>query len=325
MHLSDSVRTYSVFSNCTFSNNYTINLGGAIYYQDDGFFRLLKDGDDQNEHSFSAPALLGNAMYLGSGSGDSNRNDAAVHRISESQCKLPFIEKVWNDAPFNTIYTLCAWDGLLYAGGRYDEKIYRSPDGLVWTEVFDIITTRSWDASIVFNGSIYFASTEQGTDTWRVAFWRSSDGITLEKVFETEPSSQKINPHRVFSIINDTLMMSIKGGPKGIIMMSRDGTDWEEYYTNDEYRYLNDMIEFNGEYYLGTSSKNDGGALYRSFDGQNWRMIRNWTDGSGNWHSSVHEMVIFEDELYLAHSGNKEDTWVEVLKTTDGENFTKVI
>ena len=155
-------------------------------------------------------------------------------------------------------------------------------------------------------------------------FWRSSDGITLDKVFETDPSPQKINPHREFSIIDDTLMMSIKGGPQGIIMMSRDGTNWEEYFSTDEYRYLNDIIEYDGTYYMGASSQNDGGALYSSVDGENWSMIRNWTDGSANWHNTVGEMVIFENELYLALNGNKDDTWVEILKTVDGENFTEV-
>ena len=300
------------------------NIGGAIYYQHDGVFRLLKEGDDTYEQSFCEPAILGNAMYVGSGSSVAGRHDAAVHRIWETDGVLPFIEKVWDDAPFNTIYTLCSWNGMLYAAGRYDEKIYRSPDGVEWSEAFDVITTRAWDASIVYSGSIYFASTEQGTDTWTVAFWRSTDGITLEKVFETDPWHQMIYPHREFSIINDTLMMSIKGGPRGIIMMSRNGTDWEEFFSNGDYRYLNDLIEFNGAYYLGTASQRDGGALYRSSDGENWSMIRNWTEGTRNWHNTLHKMVIFEDELYLGLNGNKEDSWVEILKTRDGENFTKV-
>lgn len=300
------------------------NIGGAIYYQDDGVFRLLKEGDDTYEHSFCEPAILGNAMYVGSGSSVAARHDAAVYRISEIDCKLPFIEKVWDDAPFNTIYTLCSWNDELYAAGRYDEKIYRSSDGVEWSEAFDVITTRAWDASIVYNGSIYFASTEQETDTWNVVFWRSTDGITLEKVFETDPSSGKIYAHREFSIINDTLMMSIKGGPRGVIMMSRNGTDWEEFFSNEDYRYLNDLVEFKGAYYLGTASQRGGGALFQSLDAVNWTIIRNWTDGTRNWHNTVHRMVVFEDELYLALNGNKEDAWVEILKTGDGENFTKV-
>jgi len=238
--------------------------------------------------------------------------------------KGPVIKLVWDSAPFNTIYTLCEWNDVLYAGGRYDEKIYRSHDGVEWSVAFDQKTTYAWESSMVFNGSIYFGSTEDISGKWTVMIWRSSDGITLEKVFESDPSVEKIMPGRRFSIMNENLLLPIRGGTDGIVIGSSDGLNWETIFISEEYTNPNDIFEFNDAYYLSVSSKQNGGALFRASDGENWETIRNWTQGNKDWHGTVGHMVIFEDELYLAHNGNKENTWVEILKSSDGENFTEV-
>ena len=68
--------------------------------------------------------------------------------------KGPKIERVWNSAPFNTVFTLVTFQGQLYAAGRYDERIYRTPDGYTWTPVFSQNTTYAWFTSTVYNGDL---------------------------------------------------------------------------------------------------------------------------------------------------------------------------
>ena len=232
------------------------------------------------------------------------------------------VQPVWDSAPFNVIFTLCEWNGYLYAGGRYNERIYKSSNGVTWTPAFSAKTSYAWDASIVYDGSMYFASSETESDEWFVKVWRTTDGNTLTKVFESEHYTEKVMSARKFNIYNDTIAIGLKR--TGAMIRSRDGTNWEKVQISSAYSSLNHIIEFKEMYYLTGASTNNGGALFRSSDCNEWDLIQTWKDGTIDHHSGAGSMVIFNEWLYICNNGNKITTWGVVLKTEDGENFTEV-
>ena len=232
------------------------------------------------------------------------------------------IEVAWDSAPFNVIQTLCTWNDDLYAAGRSSERIYRSSDGEEWEPAFKVRTSYAWDASIVFNGALYVGSSEQSSGEYFVTIWRSTDGVTLEKVYESEHFSYKISCARRFGFYEDSLVLGLKQA--GMMVMSQDGTNWEEFMSSDEYRTLNDVLEYDGYYYVSAGDPDAGGAVYRSADGEEWDIVQAWDDGTIDHSNGAGSMVIHDDALYLCHNGNKENAWGVVLKTTDGETFTEV-
>ncbi len=210
-----------------------------------------------------------------------------------------YIEVAWDSAPFNTIYTLCEWNNTLFAAGRYDERIYRSQDGRIWSPAFDVNTTHAWESSIVFNGSLYFGSTESRSDLWYVEVWRSQDGLSLERVYQSEAFEEKVVPSRGFDIINDRLYLTLRYD--GTLLRSSDGENWKECFHSDNYDNINDITVFDDTYYMTAGSRQNGGALFRSNDMETWEKYKTWTDGTIDWHSSAGSMVVFNDELYISH------------------------
>ena len=232
------------------------------------------------------------------------------------------VQVTWDTAPFNVIQTLCTWNNELYAAGRYSERIFKSADGVTWAPAFDVHTSYSWEASIVYNGSLYFGSSENRSNNYYVNVWRSTNGTTLEKVFESEPSSEQITSVRRFSIYNGTLALGMRG--TGSMIRSHDGTHWERFINSTKYSSFNDLIEYKGSYYITAGSSDQGGALFRSSDGEEWNVTTTWTNGIIDYHSVAGNMVVFNDTLYVCHNGDKESSWGVVLGTLDGENFTEV-
>jgi len=215
----------------TFSGDKDKSVGGEIRVLDAGEFKLLKAGKGGSEHHFLGLARFNKALYVGGGSGTGGDTDGFVYRIMDDGLE---IELAWDDAPFERIITSEVYDDELYmAGKKGQEKIYKSADGDNWEAAFSQKTTYEWRSSFVFKDALYFGSCEDTGSTWTATIWRSTDGSSLQKIYENE-DDDKIIPTR-FGMFNDTLFVGINNPNNAMILRSEDGTNWEEAYTTTDY------------------------------------------------------------------------------------------
>ncbi len=88
------------------------------------------------------------------------------------------------------------------------------------------------------------------------------------------------------------------------------------------------IIEFKDHLYAGTLNFKNGCELFRSADGLNWEQVvgenASTKNGFGLWsNSGIWSAEVFNDELYIGTINFFRGC--EVFKSSDGENFTKVI
>ncbi len=236
----------------------------------------------------------------------------------------PEAEISWDEAPFKKIFTLVEYKGELYAAGDPGEGgdgyIYKSSDGENWVQAFSNKTDKYWYSSGVFDDALYFGSREGSTDNWVATIWRSTDGSTLEKVYEDTNSSTVIPCS--FWEFDGYFYTGISN--RGNILRTSNGDDWNEVFTNETYTRIGYFHDYKGMLYATAYSAYDGGAVFRSLDGENWEITNTWTGGSERSHSTPFILEVYQDELYVSLLGDLEETRIEVFKSSDGENFTEV-
>jgi len=303
----------------TFSGDKDQSVGGEIRVLDDGEFKLLKAGKGGSEHHFHGHALFDEALYIAGGSGKGGSTDGFVYRIVDDGLD---IDLVWDNAPFEQIITSVVYNHELYvAGKKGQETIYKTSDGETWDEAFPQKTTYEWRTSLVFKEKLYFGSIEEEGGTWRATIWRSTDGSSLQKIYE-KTDSEKIIPSYLGKFHN-TLYVGITS-ENALILKSEDGENWVEVFSTEEYGGFFGFAEYNDAFYATAAGEYDGGALFKSHNGEDWEKVTTWDASADRWTNAARRLLVFEDELYVVMNGDKESSWVKVLKSSDGEQFHKV-
>jgi len=143
------------------------------------------------------------------------------------------------------IFSLCVFNGYIYAGTYPGGKIFRSQDGTTWTEVEETSETHTYSLC-VFNGYIYAGTYPGGK------IFRSQDGITWAEVEETSETN-------ILSLCVFNGYIYAGTYPGGKIFRSQDGITWAEVEDLPE-THIYTMCVFNGYLYAGTYS---GGKIFR--------------------------------------------------------------
>ena len=310
------------------------SVGTQIRYYHEGEFVLLYEGDPETEHTLLRDAVFNDTLYIGGGSGNWMSHDAIIHKIAmfippENNTGIiieePNIEIATEDLPFGTVFVLTKFNGHLYTAGRWNERVYRSLDGDNWVLAFPNATTYAWQNGITFNNSLYLISCEGSGDRRTTVLWRSSDGVSLDRIYEFENTT---TARPALGIHNNMLLMGVETyigeNTTGCLYRSGEGEDWERIFTTNEGTRFQEFRIFNDAMYFTMSGLYCGGTLFRTSDGEQFEMMSKWNQSLEYGDEGAYGLCVYNDELYLTLNHDGEDKYIRVLKSSDGEEFQEV-
>jgi hypothetical protein len=248
---------------------------------------------------------------------------------------------------------LSSWDTTVFKGKLYvpvncsgaqsncPGVILRSGNGTDWEQIPLVADPYYLDKLGEFKDMLYATSvnnpdpTSSGGQIWRS---RSGDKGTWNVVDNLEPGVSSSSSPTEFK--GKVYISGYSNTDSVFIWSSADGLTWQTSslkITNDlaDNWYLRDgmLTVFQGNLYLSTHNNIEGGAIYRTSDGINWKQVFQVTP-SNRMVIAVEDMLPFEGDLYAAalvfdfttydvieqlyrsHSGNL-GTWEQITNDAD--------
>lgn len=217
---------------------------------------------------------------------------------------------------------LIVFDGYLYAG-TWDGTVWRSPDGLAWTEV---VSDGFGDPGngicrfAVFGGELYATTwNETGTEVWR-----TTDGTTWAQFGEDGLGDGNNDGAIASETFGGDLYFGVVNGATGAQLWRTDGATWTALVTDGFGTPDNDTVSslaaYDGSLYAGVGNP-AGVQVWRSSDGAQWEQVVSGGFGNPytNWQSALE---VYDGKLYMV-AGN-EGTGLEVWRTANGTAWEQV-
>jgi len=194
---------------------------------------------------------------------------------------------------------------VLYAGVEGDGVIYRSLEGLQWTEV-----ARTGHVS-AYGITRFHAALYAGTNDPDPEIWTSPDGVSWNPIARLPSADRGVISLGVFR------GFLYAGTARSKIYRSPDGKHWEEEATLGTaamagfQNWVRFLSEFRGDLYAGI----EAGNLYRTHDGIHWTEIEGKIAQAGGFRG----VAVFQNALYLGTTRTG-----QVWKSMDGERWESV-
>ena len=123
-----------------------------------------------------------------------------------------------------------------------------------------------------------------------------------------------------FHVFKNYIYASCWTGTIMELRRSADGETWEKLDIGimEQSSGILAMTEFNGHFYVGTSSRPHGSQIWRTMDGINWEMVVD--NGFDTTNVGIYCFIEFNDYLYV---GTWCDAGGQIWRTPDGEAWEK--
>jgi len=151
---------------------------------------------------------------------------------------------------------------------------------------------------------MFYAAVENGS-TDGAEIWRTSDGLTWDRVVTGGFNSTHNSQTGGFAIFKDELYVGTRNDVTGAqLWKSSDANTWTQVIENgfgdiNNYKFESVMV-YNNALYVGAANNVTGVEIWRSYNGSTWTQIN--ADGFGNsnnmganWNSGT---AIFNQSLY---------------------------
>lgn len=215
-----------------------------------------------------------------------------------------------------------------WSGGA--AEIWRTAEGTTWEKANETgFGATNLDANravvdlAVFNSQLYASTGWRGLPG---QIWRSSNGLTWEKVEDNgfdDPGNEGIN---IFGVFNNQLYVTIQGSGGVEIWRSSTGDNgsWTRVVENggsDNLSFITDLIEFNGKFYAmveNNETPRTGCQVWETSDGTTWTAVVD--DGFGNIENhQTGGATVFAGWLYV---GTRNDsTGGEIWRSDNGTDW----
>ena len=237
-------------------------------------------------------------------------------------------------------------------GGNDRNDVWRSADGIVWTEVTD---------SAPFSGNYREEVVSYGGSLWVVGgydghqlkndIWRSADGVNWSKMAGAAPLLNSGESYQVVSHGGHLWLLVNKQNSSNFchngreVWRSRDGITWKKMYATGAsdsslIKGYHEFVSHGGYLWLmgggadgaGCLSHNSKYGIWRSADGVNWTEFGR---RAGVWPRQHHEVVSHGGYLWLIggqhryiyqHAGRRgwrTDTYKDMWRSADGVNWSR--
>jgi len=213
--------------------------------------------------------------------------------------KVGIVPGGWN------VVSLTVDDDVLYAGVEGDGVIYRSPNGLEWTEVARTGHVTAYGITR-FQGALYV-----GTNDPNPEIWTSTEGKRWAPIARLPSEERGVISLGVFR------GYLYAGTARSRIYRSQDGKQWEAAgilgtgSVAGFQNWVRFLTEFHGELYAGI----EAGKLYRSHDGITWtEAAQNVTKSGG-----LRGVAVFQNAIYVGNTRTG-----QIWKSEDGSLWNNV-
>ena len=223
------------------------------------------------------------------------------------------------------------FNGQLYAGtGNWStgSLIYRTSDGLTWTQAKVLGFNGSVLDMTVFNGQLY-ASTGWGSDNSAARIYRTSEGTTWEEVASDGFGVTENTTMDNLAVFQNKLYAAVSNSTTGASIWRSDtgnAGSWSAVLTNGNGDAKNILIsfmaEFNGYLYAGALNEVSGTRIWRTSNGTNWSQVN--ANGFGDAsNTETITMAVYKGNLYLGvnNTVNSHQIW----RTSNGTDWVKVV
>jgi len=284
---------------------------------------LQVNADGFGEYNWQVPSLAAFGKYLYAGTWwmdwASGVGKAQIWRTAGDENWAKVFEADENGAA-----ALVVFKEYLYCGS-WGGKIWRSKDGVNWTEVvpdgFGDINNRI-ARMVVYNNTLY-ASTWNGTTGTEI--WQTTNGTRWELFVDNGLTG---DPNTTGAIASEIFQGRLYWGTVGswvspAQLWRTDGKTTEAVITdgfgNPDNIWISSLAAFGGYLYAGVG--NDWGMVqvWRSLDGTNWTQVY---DSGDSILGMVNAMEVYREHLYLVmenyYSG------MAVYRTSNGTDWEQV-
>ncbi len=225
--------------------------------------------------------------------------------------------------------------------GSATNDVWRSADGITWTEVSAStgFSPRYEQSAFVANGKLWVMGGQGATAGIPGApsndAWSTTDGVTW-----TSENANNLTGGYLMPVVQETGKATLFGGLQGAfsnnVWQTSDGLNWSELSTDAPFSpRLTTGTEFNGQMWViggegtrdssGTSVRND---VWRSSDGLNWSKAT--AAGAIFSRRAGHAVVAFNNKLWVigggdnvAAAGGPSARLNDVWSSSDGANWTQ--
>jgi hypothetical protein len=220
-------------------------------------------------------------------------------------------------------------------GAAYGATIYRSQDGLSWTQINEggFGTPDLKGATphmVVFQGYLYAGAISHGSgipsQVWRIPYV-SSNASEWELVVDFADINPIIDTVTYFYVWNDTLYFGTNAGAQ--LWESTDGVNFtqNEYVGNgfgdSSNQVLSSFVEFNDYFYVTTTNMK-GGQLWRTNDGEEWEQLTDDAFGKGRAVSELRSLRTSFGLLWLtSYTDTTYSEGTAIWRSSDGVNFVQ--
>jgi hypothetical protein len=235
------------------------------------------------------------------------------------------------------VYTLAAFGGKLYAGGRGDDAHVWRWDSAGWTRVvsdgFGTSDNEAIDHMAVFGSELYATTMNEPLGG---EIWRSDDGLAWTQVVSAGFGDDGNDEIMRLAVYSETLFAStwswttthgaeIWSSPTG------DAGDWVQEVANGFGDTNNEGVVafevYSDALYAGTVSQSTGGEVWR------WPGTGSWTQvnvaGFGTVsNTAVSALAVFSDTLYAStetYRGSGRGLEVWSCRTCDGSDWARAV
>ena len=235
---------------------------------------------------------------------------SVVTAVLLSSCRPPLtFEEYDNPLQSHALSAINEFDGYLWAAGGYSfeyphgRKVWKSRDGVDWTEVATLPEERVASNMEIHNGFMWLTG---GFELYDIEFaseiFRSKNGTDWEPIALPAGSAEVTNSF----VFNDQLYIILfYSAPRELrLYRTTDGRDWERIGTTFPIRNLNKIVLLNETLYAFAN-----GSLNR--DGTVAREIQIWTsDNAITWRPETLPEVFLSPRAHFSVATYRRKIWL---------------
>ncbi|MBN2257080.1 MAG: SMP-30/gluconolactonase/LRE family protein [Anaerolineaceae bacterium] len=230
------------------------------------------------------------------------------------------------------VIDLIGYQGQLYAStgwGTGTGQIWRSPDGISWTQVigdgFGNVNNNSITRFVEFKDHLYAAAGNgvDGVEIWRSETGESGSWTSVVQDGNGIASNDYLTSYAEFK---DHLYAAVENHVQGAeIWRTSDGLTWDrvlvEGFSDPHNVEIGSILVFNNMLYASTRNDESGAEIYRSSDGTSWELVvGSGIDSSDNL--KIESLYGFNGQMIAV--ANNYICGVNVWRSFDGEAFEHI-